>query len=267
MDDNGEDSIYNEMYLRRLMNRAEECTNSESCNLDEAQTFLDDMIYQLQKCDTVVTVAASDAVVTTKLAICDNIDVTTEIVANLREKITKESKKVSALSPEKLKETGVHVLNVMLGVYVFSTILHGVATVPNVPVDSPFYTDFLSSTMSMNTNTRGVTPILPQEIVWSIRDGYFPSLLAEFIHNGGLMVDTSAFDTKVVAFTPQEWIWSIQNGGFPHLLQENIKYGGLVVDGNFNSETTPMTIQDVVMSIQGGYVGTAVQHFYRNGGV
>jgi len=156
----------------------------------------------------------------------------------------------------------------MLGVYVISTILHGVAVVPNVPVDSPLYTDFLSSSlMEEASSTRGVVSFLPQEFFWAARDGYLPSLMTEFFKNGGLVVDTSAFDTKVVAFTPQEWVWSIQNGSFGTILQENMKYGGLVVDSSYQTDTVPMTVQDALCSVQGGYAGTAAQHFFRYGGV
>lgn len=151
-----------------------------------------------------------------------------------------------------------------LGFYVVSTILHGVAAVPNVPVDAPMISSFGTEAF----NTRGVAAILPQEWLWSIRDGYFPSLFSEWLHNGGLVVDTSVFDEKVVAFTPQEWVWSVQNGSFGNMLEENMKYGGLVVDSSFDTEgMTPMTGQDILYSIQGGYLGDAMKHFYRNGGI
>jgi hypothetical protein len=246
------DDVDNDMYL---MNRAEACANSDSCGLDEATAFLDDILHQQKEC-------IGAGVLSTKATICDNVDVTAEIVANLREKIEIQRRQVAPV------KAAVHVFNVMLGVYVISTIMHGVAAVPNVPVDSPLYTDFLSSSlMEEASSTRGVTPFLPQEFFWAARDGYLPSLMTEFFKNGGLVVDTSAFDTKVVAFTPQEWVWSIQNGSFGNILQENMKYGGLVVDSSYESDVTPMTLQDVVWSIQGGYAGTAAQHFFRNGGV
>ena len=246
------DDINNDIYL---MNRAEACANSESCGLEEASAFLDDILHQQKEC-------IGAGVLSTKATICDNVDVTAEIVANLRAKIELQRRQVAPV------KAAVHVLNVMLGVYVISTILHGVAVVPNVPVDSPLYTDFLSSSlMEEASSTRGVVSFLPQEFFWAARDGYLPSLMTEFFKNGGLVVDTSAFDTKVVAFTPQEWVWSIQNGSFGTILQENMKYGGLVVDSSYQTDTVPMTLQDALWSVQGGYAGTAAQHFFRNGGV
>jgi hypothetical protein len=81
-----------------------------------------------------------------------------------------------------------------------------------------------------------------------------------------LVVDVSAFDDKVVAFTPQEWVWSIQNGSFGHVLEENMRYGGFRVDSSYEG-AAPMNMQDVIWSIQGGYFGTLANHFFRNGGL
>lgn len=240
MDDDEQDSYY-------LMSRAEACANSESCSLEQAETFLDRILHIQAECVS----AGSDA-------LCDNVDSVVEVVASLRQKIEIERKR---LAPVKATT---HVINLALGFYVVSTILHGVAAVPNVPVDAPVISSFGTEAF----NTRGVAAILPQEWLWSIRDGYFPSLFSEWLHNGGLVVDTSVFDEKVVAFTPQEWVWSIQNGSFGNMLEENMKYGGLVVDSCYDTEgMTPMTGQDVLYSIQGGYLGDAMKHFYRNGGI
>jgi len=243
----GADGVY-------LMNRAQACADSESCSLEEAQTFLDGILHQQKEC-------VGAGVLSTKAAICDNISVTAALVADLRQKIETEQQRRALVKP------AVHLFNVVFGIYVFSTIIHGFAAVPNVPVDLPFYTDYLSLEESSN---RGVTQILPQEWFWAVRDGYLPTLVTEWFKNGGggLVVDTSAFDTKAVPFTPQEWIWSIQNGSFGNMIQENMKYGGLVVDSSFdNTDSIPMTSQEVLWSIRDGYAGTAVNHFFRNGGV
>ena len=41
------DDINNDIYL---MNRAEACANSESCGLEEASAFLDDILHQQKEC-------------------------------------------------------------------------------------------------------------------------------------------------------------------------------------------------------------------------
>jgi len=241
-----------------LMNRAQACADSESCSLEDAQLFLDGVLHQQKDC-------LGAGVLSTKTMICDNVESTVDLVATLREKIETEQRRRALITPT------VHTINVVMGIYVISTIMHGFAAVPNVPIDSPlvYTTDYYSSLFEEAGN-RGIVPFLPEEWIWALRDGYFPRMVMEFFQNGGLVVDTSAFDTKVVAFTPQEWIWSLQNGSFGRILQENMQYGGLVVDSaSFDSTETviPMTGQDVLLSIRDGYFGTAMSHFYRNGGL
>lgn len=241
----------NDMFL---MSRATACANSETCSLEEAQNYLDDILMTQMDCLD-QTLASSSS------ALCENVDVVSEVVANLRQKIQVERAKIAPV------RATVHFANVMVGVYVVSTILHGFAAVPNVPVDAPVFTSFDTVTDGF-VNSRGIASILPAEWYWAIRDGYFPSLFSEWISNGGLVVDTSMFDEKVVAFTPQEWVWSIQNGSFGHILEENMRYGGYRVDAAYDNDgMTPMNAQDVLWSIQGGYFGTAVKHFFRTGGV
>ena len=235
-----------------LMNRATACGDgSESCSLEEAESYLHDIL----------TIQKDCLAVATNSELCENVDVVSEVVANLRQKITVERNKIAPV------KATVHLVNLMVGVYVVSTILHGFAAVPNVPVDAPMFTSFDAFSEGA-VNSRGVATILPVEWFWSIRDGYFPSLFSEWIRNGGLVVDTSAFDGKVVAFTPQEWVWSIQNGSFGHMLEENMRYGGYHVDSCFDNDgRTPMNAQDVLWSIQGGYLDSALKHFFRNGAV
>ncbi len=237
-----------------MMNRASACADgSETCSLEEAQAYLDDILMMQKDC--------LDATLANNSPLCENVDVVSDVVANLRQKIATERTKIAPV------KATVHFTNVLVGVYVVSTILHGFAAVPNVPVDAPTFTSIDAFTEG-TVNSRGVTTILPVEWFWAIRDGYFPSLFSEWIHNGGLVVDVTAFDDKVVAFTPQEWVWSIQNGSFGHMLEENMRYGGFRVDSTFDNEgAAPMNMQDVIWSIQGGYFGTLVNHFFRNGGL
>lgn len=250
-DSNDEQDGGNDVFL---MSRATACANSETCSLEEAQNYLEDVLLMQKDC---LDATLQDI----QNPLCENVDAVAEVVSGLRSKIEAER---SRLAPVRAT---VNVVNVVVGVYVVSTILHGFAAVPNVPVDAPFFTSF-DAWDATGINNRGVTTILPQEWFWALRDGYFPALFSEWFRNGGLVVDMSAFDSKAVAFTPQEWVWSIQNGSFGNLFQENLRYGGYLVDSTFDTEgMTPMTSQDVLSSIQGGYLDTAVKHFFRNGGV
>lgn len=241
-----------------LMNRAQACADSETCSLEDAQMFLDGVLHQQKEC-------IGSGVLSTKTMICDNVENTIDLVATLRYKIDTAQRRRALVTPT------VHTINVVLGIYAVSTILHGVAAVPNVPIDAPLFynTDSYSSLFEQAGSNRGIVPFLPEEWIWAIRDGYFPRMVMEFVHNGGLVVDTTAFDTKAVAITPQEWIWSLQNGSFGRLLEENMRYGGFVVDSTSldSTDTIPMTGRDILFSIRDGYFGTAMSHFYRNGGL
>jgi len=237
-----------------LMSRASVCASSDTCSLEENQSYLDAILIAQIDC-------IGGAMASSNSALCENVDVVVDVVANLRQKIEVQRR---AIAPVKAT---VHLVNLVMGVYVVSTIMHGFAAVPNVPVDAPMFSSFDTFTEGA-VNSRGVTTISAQEWFWAIRDGYYPSLFSEWMKTGGLVVDMSGFDEKVVAFTPQEWAWSLQNGSFGNILKENMRYGGLVVDSSFDTEgMTPMNAQDVMWSVQGGYLGTAMQHFFRTGGV
>lgn len=250
--------MYDDLYSEddfSLFRQAEACIDSDSCPLEDAQMYLDDILHQQKEC-------VGGGVLTTKEAICNNVERTVDLVANLRQKIYVQQRRRALVKP------AVDSFNVILGVYIVSTILHGVAAVPNVPLDSPLFTDYSSYDDAFH---RGVTSILPQEWLWSLRDGYFPQLFTEWFKNGGLVVDTSNFDIRSLLFTPQEWVWSIQNGSFGRILEEYIKYGGLVADNSdsnlIDNEMIPMRFQDLQYSIRDGYFRAAVKHFYRNGGL
>jgi len=86
------DDINNDIYL---MNRAEACANSESCGLEEASAFLDDILHQQKEC-------IGAGVLSTKATICDNVDVTAEIVANLRAKIELQRRQVAPVKVQSM---------------------------------------------------------------------------------------------------------------------------------------------------------------------
>jgi len=243
-DESSEENIF-------LMSRASACAHSESCSLDEAESYLNDVLTTQMECLD-VTIANANSI------LCEDVADVAEVVSGLRFKIEAER---SRLAPIK---TVTNAVNIAVGIYVVSMMIHGFSQVPNVPIDVPLYTPFEPLA---DISTRGVTNILPQEWLWAIRDGYFPSLISEWSQNGGLVVDVSAFDSKAVPFTPQEVMWSLQNGSFGHLMDEYMRFGGYQVDSTFTSEVSPMTGQDVLYSLKGGYVGDAAVHFYRNGGV
>ena len=64
-----------------LMNRATACADgSESCSLEEAESYLHDILTTQKDCQAIAISSA----------LCENVDVVSEVVANLRQKITVE---------------------------------------------------------------------------------------------------------------------------------------------------------------------------------
>ena len=226
-----------------LMSRAEMCADSAMCSLEEAQLCLDNILQVQMECVGAGILSTSP--------VCDNVDTTAETVAKLRQKIEVQRRR---LAPVK---AGVNLLNVLVGFYVVSSVLHGVAAVPNVPVDS----------FSLLDDDRSVTPFLLQEWIWAARDGYLPLMMQQSLNHGGLVVDASSFDGKVVALTLQEWFWAVRNGGLATILEHNMKYGGLLVDSSYDDGAIPLTMQEVWWSAAGGYGNVALGHFFRNGGL
>jgi hypothetical protein len=100
-----------------LMNRAIACANSETCSLEEAQSYLNDMMLQIQTMN-------------------ENVDAATEVVANLRQKIEAEGNEMT------LFRTTTNTMNVVAAMYVVYAILHDFSAVPNVPVEAPMISAF-----------------------------------------------------------------------------------------------------------------------------
>merc|ERR1719148_508676 len=90
-----------------LMSRAIACANSESCGLDEAQSYLDDL-----------------------MMIDSRLDSVSGVVSDLREKIRAEQS--NTVAPHKLT---LHFMNVLVGVFVVSAVLHDVTAVSNLSID------------------------------------------------------------------------------------------------------------------------------------
>jgi hypothetical protein len=64
-----------------LMQRAETCAHSDSCSLEDARTYLDDVLHVQSGC-VGGTVLGS---------VCENVDIAVAVVADLRQKIAKKT--------------------------------------------------------------------------------------------------------------------------------------------------------------------------------
>lgn len=125
--------------------------------------------------------------------------------------------------------------------------------------------------VDVDTAVGGVVPFTPQEVWWSIRDGYIGDLASHLVRNGGLVVgDTTAnavANAAASSLTPQEVWWSIRDG-----YVDNTLFSNGVVDlgeniGGGGGGVVPLRPQEVYWAVRDGYVGDLIGHWFRNGGL
>ena len=120
-------------------------------------------------------------------------------------------------------------------------------------------------------------PFTMQEWWWSIRDGYFPTMVEYWFRNGGLVVDIEKYfssndmlNSVIMPYTLQEWWWAIRDGYLDTMLYDNFRNGGLLVssaaDIGGGSIVSP-TPQEWLWAVRDGYADTMMQHVFRNGGL
>lgn len=215
-----------------LLMRAMDCADSDSCSLDEAEHYLESILHAESGC-------ASGALIGSN--ICDNVSDAAEAVANLRLKIERESKRLLAVN------ASASVVNAALALAIVSAVVAG----------------------STHVNP-GVEPFTPQEIWWSIRDGYFPLMVQSYFRDGGLA--TIDYSPETTPFALQEWYWSIRDGYFFTMVEHYFRHGGLSagtevasVGGGFAS--VPFTPQEISWAIKGGYLDKVVSDVVQTGGL
>ena len=113
-----------------LMSRASACANDETCGLDEAQSYLDDVLLIQKDCLDIT-------MENTNNAICENVDAVSEVVSSLRGKIRIQKERLVPL------KATMDFVKVVAGYYVVFALLHDLAHVPNIPLDAPLFSPLL----------------------------------------------------------------------------------------------------------------------------
>ena len=251
-----------------LMQWASECADSESCSLEDAKVCLDNVIRIQSGCSSGSLVGNS---------ICEDVDVAAGIVANLREKIDSETKRLSLIS------AGSSVLNASLVLLFLSASVTGMTHLdPNV---APFTAQewwwalrdgYLPAMLSEYFKYGGLatadyqpetTAFTLQEVWWAAQGGYLDTLFAHFFKNGGLAADDQLLASSV-PFTPQEWMWSVQGGYLNEMMSQNFLNGGITDVASSDVDTyLPITAQEIVLAAKDGYLDTLTKAWLQNGGV
>jgi len=173
-----------------VMAKASECANSESCSIEEAESYLQEVLHLQSGC-AVGNIRNHD--------ICDDITIPVEIIAGLRHKI-----ETTAKTPT----NALNIKSMMSPVFV-----------------SMFAVYMASSIVTLNSQP-GVDPFTSQEFWYATQDGYISDLVAQFVKNGGLAsIDVTS--GAVVPFTAEEWMWSIRDGYFGTMMTDYLRNGGL----------------------------------------
>jgi len=287
---------YSEDEAMKLMIRGQECANSESCSIEMASDYLQEVVYMQSGCGAGALVGTT---------VCDDVQFASEVVSSLRQKIEDGSKSAS--------ERGVLGASLIVLLFIVGFVWHltrivcfcGVLTRGN-RFWSSRQAEFESLTIaSMNPSDGGLTlspvaaitnspfrlvylgvalfylaallsvlhplsptvlPFTGQEWLWSIRDGYVGDMISQTMKYGGLVSDSVDVATAV-PFSGQEWWWSIRDGYVGDMIAHSTKYGGLVSDSAESVTAVSFTGQEWLWAVRDGYVGDMVACSLKNGGL
>jgi len=173
-----------------VMAKASECANSDTCSIEEAESYLQEVLHLQSGC-ALGNIRSHD--------ICEDITIPVEIIAGLRHKI-----ETAAKTPA----NALTIKSMMSPVFV-----------------SMFAVYMASSIVTMNSQP-GVDPFTSQEFWWATKDGYISDLVSQFVKNGGLSsIDVT--NSAVMPFTAEEWMWSIRDGYFGTMMTDYLRNGGI----------------------------------------
>lgn len=210
-----------------LMQVARNCAYSDECSLEEAEACLDNVIRIQSDCSSGSLVGSE---------VCEEVTATADVVANLRQKIEIQTKRLSVVT------AGKTVMNISMVLALAAVAMTG-----------------------MTHTDPAVAPFTLQEVWWSVRDGYLPLLLKEYYTNGGFA--TENFVPEATSFTMQELWWAVKGGYAPELVSHYFKNGGLMTGEDVAVSAVPFTLQEWGFAMQGGFLDQMLAQTFMNGGL
>jgi len=215
-----------------IMAKARECADSETCSIDEAESYLQDVLRLQSACGSMSLDASY-------LGVCEDITIPNDIIASLRYKI------------ETTANTPANALTIK---YMMT------------PVFASMFAVYLASSIANLNHQPGVDAFTMQEVWWAARDGYLSDLANQFVKNGGL--STVDLDSVVVLpFTSDEWMSSMKDGYLGTMMTSNLKNGGLSAVDIDTAAVLPITSDEWMWSIRDGYFGNLMSTYLKNGGL
>jgi len=246
-----------------LMKKAQACADSDSCSLEDAKGYLDDVIHIQSGCASGVLLGSD---------VCSNVDSAVETVANLRAKIERETIRVIAINSGAGASVGI----ALLSIFVAGMVAANPEVAPFTPQEwwwalrdgylptmlGEYFKYGGLATMDYDPET---TPFALQEWWWAMKGGYLNTIVEHYFRNGGLAT-TAGFEADTVALTPQEWIWAIRDGYLPAMLEQNFQSGGLP-GGPIDNDVLPFPPQEWIWALRGNFASEMADSYFRNGGL
>lgn len=198
---------YSEEEASYIMSKAQECAFSDTCSMEDAEMYLREVVHVQGDCAAGV-ISGHD--------LCEDVTLTVEIVAGLRDKIAGvgasrklrmafQSASVEASrANERVRQAVVPMFVVLLGIYA-----------ANVAIQA--------------SHNDGVVPFTAQEWYWSLRDGYFDTMVFTFLSKGGLTAVEHGIGAgdDYLPFTAEEWTWALRDGYLGDMISSSFRHGGL----------------------------------------
>jgi len=190
----------------RLFKAAQKCADDDSCTLEEAELYMNQMIgiefacgaglYNGECCDINWTNEIEQDLIT-KIETIDPAGKFREELVRKREDGTAAAAQYWELSP---------IGALAKPQYVVPAILCSALMMLAVP-----------------NHGEDVSPFTLQEWMFATRDGYLGEMVSQNFQHGGLVVG----DDAPLPITAQEWAWAIQGGYIDDMLRHYLKNGGL----------------------------------------
>lgn len=220
-----------------MMMRANNCAKSDTCSIEEAEEYLNEMLHIQSSCAS--GSLSSDL-------ICEDVAFPSEVIAGLRQKIQNQVEMSNQGSAIKLGLNPVFLAVLVL--YISSGLLSIAHNNPDA--------------------------FTAQEWMYAAKGGYLDDLVSQYIKYGGLSPMTSVMDgaeaatPMVLPMTPQEWWWSLRDGYLGNMISEFQTHGGFLstVDEG-EGVATPFTTQEWSSAVKDGYLSDMIEHYMRNGGL
>lgn len=231
----------------QLMMRASTCAHSDGCSIDDAETYLNDVIHIQSDC-----ISGS----LKSQQICNDVLFSSEVIAALRNKIS-EGRSVSSMNstPFLLSAAVIYTMAGIMGTLQHPVVEPFTTQEWMYAIRDGYYGEMLLQYMKHggfqlinDNNNYTILPFTLQEWWWAIRDGYLPEMIDQSMKNGGLL---SGYMTTSTAATTTT----------------GMTLSSSCVDDTSIPMYTPFLLEEYKMALKDGYLNQMISHYIKHGGL